>query len=152
MEKDKYALIEIPEEVKEGIQKFSKVNWDRNEALFNGATLEDIYFTTAIAEEVGEVCGIIKKLKRGFNERELLKCRNKYLALNPGIKSQDIPGADYFRSEWYKNQSHNLAGEVADVFVYLNLLAYKNGINLMAAVEEKFNQVTLEMKPHKEHE
>lgn len=152
MEQDKYALVEIPKEVKEGIQSFSKTNWARNEALFNGATLEDIYFTTAIAEEVGEVCGVIKKLKRGFNERELLKTRNKFLRENPGIQAEHMPGADYFRTEWYKNQTQKLAGEVADVFVYLNLLAYKNGINLMQAVEEKFNQVTLEMKPHKEHE
>lgn len=152
MEKDKYALVEIPEDVKDGIQKFSKSNWDRNEALFNGATLEDIYFTTAIAEEVGEVCGVIKKLKRGFNERELLKARNEYKKYNPQAIPESIPGADVLREKWYKDQTQKLALEVADVFIYLNLLAYKNGINLMAAVEEKFNKVTLEMKPNKEHE
>ena len=149
MENNINEEIIIDEYLKAGLHQFSMVNSQRSNQFFNGQSLEDTYYTTALAEEVGEICGVVKKLSRGFNERELLKARKNFIACHPGITPDSIPGADFFRAHWYKDKVSKLSGEIADVFIYLDLFAHKHGINIFEAVEKKFNQVTQEMKPQK---
>lgn len=62
----------------------------------------------ALAGEVGELCNLIKKLKRGEN----------------------VP-------------KEELAKEIADVQIYLDLLAARLGVELDNATIEKFNQVSV---------
>lgn len=59
----------------------------------------------ALAGEVGELCNLLKKDRRG----------------------DDVPQAA-------------IAEEIADVAIYLDLLAYKAGIDLGEAIRAKFNQ------------
>lgn len=64
----------------------------------------------AVAGEVGEMCNVIKKLDRGDF-------------------NEDLPLGN-----------EKLAGEVADVVCYLDLLCQKAGIDLGTAVVNKFNE------------
>ena len=61
----------------------------------------------AAAGEMGELCNLIKKLRRGEN-----------------VPKQDV------------------AGEIADTIIYLDLLAARLGIDLTEAVINKFNETS----------
>lgn len=71
----------------------------------------------AMAGEAGEACNVVKKMNR---ERD-------------GITGNNKPLDDLRR---------DLAAELADVVIYLDLLAAAEGIDLGAAVIEKFNAVS----------
>jgi NTP pyrophosphatase (non-canonical NTP hydrolase) len=64
-------------------------------------------WATALAGEVGELCNLIKKMRRG-----------------DAIPLQSV------------------SDEIADVAIYLDLLAARLGINLEEAVVKKFNEVS----------
>lgn len=70
----------------------------------------------ALAGEVGEACNVIKKIRR----------------LDTGIKH----GTTRTREELLAH----LAEELADVQIYLDLVAYQVGIDLAQATVEKFNK------------
>ena len=71
----------------------------------------------AIAGETGELCNIIKKIKRGdFGKYPLEE--------NDGVN----------------DTKQSLADELADIIIYADLLSQKAGINLREAVKEKFNK------------
>lgn len=77
-------------------------------------------WAVAMAGEAGEACNVVKKLNR---ERDAIG----------GNKDADgdLRGA--------------LAAEIADTLLYLDLLAARAGINLDAAVADKFNAVSVRM-------
>lgn len=75
-----------------------------------GIKLDLSYLGNAAAGEMGEACNIIKKLER---ERHGL----------PGSRSSVM----------------DLAAELADVIVYLDLIAMKCNIDLEKAIVDKFN-------------
>jgi NTP pyrophosphatase (non-canonical NTP hydrolase) len=74
---------------------------------------------TAMAGEVGEAGNLIKKIFRG---------------------DFGIPGRD--PTTWDLGLKLNVAKELADVAIYLDLLAHRCGINLGQAVMEKWNEVS----------
>jgi len=85
---------------------------DKRQKLWDdGGKLDLSYLGNAAAGEMGEACNIIKKL-----ERERL----------------GLPGS--------RASTEALADELADVIVYLDLIAAKAGIDLQAAIINKFNK------------
>lgn len=103
------------------MEKFSDVNRTRCESPkgFNHAlsswTLSD--WMTATAGELGEAANVAKKLNR---------------------VRDGIPG----NSETPEQLRNNLADELADTFIYLDLMAQSQGINLEKAVLRKFNKTS----------
>lgn len=83
-------------------------------------------WATALAGEVGEACNIIKKLRRMYRTPEEMESRHR----TPGEK------AEYLRLRGL------LAKELADVQIYLDLLAARFDIDLAEATVEKFNEVS----------
>ena len=83
-------------------------------------------WAVALAGEVGEACDVVKKMRR------------KQGAV--GRTTDLVHGrAKDWDSEDMKNA---LAQELADVIIYADLLAARNGIDLGAAVIHKFNLVS----------
>lgn len=76
-----------------------------------------LFFTTALAGEVGELCNMIKKKERA-----------KYGGLDAGTnhKAADIT-------------TEVLKEEIGGIFIYLDLLASLVGIDLEEAILETFN-------------
>jgi len=103
------------------LAKFSAVNRSRCEAPngFNHPlqawTLSD--WLTATMGELGEAANVVKKLNR----------------IRDGIPSNGNTKEAY---------EQMLADEIADTFIYLDLMAQAAGIDLPAAVEKKFNETS----------
>jgi NTP pyrophosphatase (non-canonical NTP hydrolase) len=76
-----------------------------------GVKLDLAYFGNAAAGEMGEACNIIKKLERDRH---------------------GLPGS--------RATVGQLADELADVIIYLDLIAAKTGIDLETAIKNKFNK------------
>jgi NTP pyrophosphatase (non-canonical NTP hydrolase) len=74
-----------------------------------------LYYSNALAGEVGEACNVVKKMERGD-------------ALARGVPVRDA-----------------LSDELADVLIQLDLLAQAAGINLRNALITKFNVKSSEM-------
>jgi NTP pyrophosphatase (non-canonical NTP hydrolase) len=134
-------------------EKFSRVNWARcvSPQGFNEPSPDPMYLLTGITEELGEICGIIKKLQRGFNKREQKKTLKKFIQQ----WENDIPGHRPPSHEidpivlegfWYKSLKAKLGPEVADVFGYLDLFAQRMNINIPIALMNKFNEVNGDME------
>lgn len=70
-------------------------------------------WSNAVCGELGEAANIIKKMERGD-----------------------------FRGAHFETARHKLALELADVATYLDLLAFRAGIDLGAAIRIKFNEVS----------
>ena len=79
-----------------------------------------LYFSTALAGELGELCNLIKKLERHSNGGP---------DVGNSIKVQDIT-------------KEKLAEEIGGGFIYLDLVAAKLGIDLEPAVTDTFNAVS----------
>lgn len=132
---------------------FSELNEQRANRLFKVGDKGNLYWATALAEEVGEIAGAIKKLERGFNRREFKKMQDKMIKklkmpINiVSILDFDIP-EDFFKVQefWVKEKKKDIGKEIADVLTYLDLLATKNGINMWEELKEKFNEVSDEME------
>ncbi len=71
----------------------------------------------ALAGEVGELCNVIKKLNR---VRDLMQQRET----NEGMLQ------------------HNIKMEIGDVYVYLDLVARRAGLNLEDCVRDTFNRIS----------
>lgn len=71
-------------------------------------------WATAAAGEMGEVCGVVKKIRR--------------------ISSNSEDALDAF-----PDLLEPLGDEIANVVIYLDLLATRAGINLASAIRRKFN-------------
>lgn len=74
----------------------------------------------ALAGEVGELCNVIKKLNR----------------VRDGIVGNKPNEPDL---------GNQLASEIADVYLYLDLLAQRMGVDLYEAVRIKFNETSIRM-------
>lgn len=142
---NKTPIFEFDFQTKKDLEDFSKTAIDRSDNLFGAALKPNTYFTTGLAEEVGEVCGIAKKLERGFTNRDFVRIQAK-------LAASDQPEVDEAAAFdiWLAKQKDNLGSELADVFIYLTILAQKNHINFLDAVELKFNSVTKQMTPTNE--
>jgi NTP pyrophosphatase (non-canonical NTP hydrolase) len=88
--------------------------WHEESAAWTGAD-----WATALAGECGEALNIVKKLRR-------VEC-----GMRPG--PNDPPVTEL---------GDMLAAELADVFLYLDLLAWHYGIDLPYAIVSKFNRVS----------
>jgi NTP pyrophosphatase (non-canonical NTP hydrolase) len=75
-------------------------------------------WATAVAGEVGEACNIIKKLRR--------------------LETQSGFARDCEKSDMV----NDLAAELADAVIYIDLLAARAHINLGRAVRQKFNETS----------
>jgi NTP pyrophosphatase (non-canonical NTP hydrolase) len=99
-------------------EEFSKVNRTRSESPEGfGHKMEDWSLSdwfTAVVGELGEAANVAKKLNR---------------------VRDGVPGNDKTEEELRKN----LRSEIADVFIYLDLLAQSQGISLVDAVVETFD-------------
>lgn len=104
----------------DSIREISKVNLARcvrwHPAGINSWSLSD--WAVALSGEVGELCNVIKKLNR---ERDGL-VGNK---------------------ERYNELCMSLQKELADVYLYLDLLAQAAGMDLSSAIAHKFNEVSV---------
>lgn len=78
-------------------------------------------WANALAGETGEACNVVKKLRRRETGHRDAKT-------SPDLTSEVL--------------TYMLADELADVFLYADLLAAKCGIDLAAAVVKKFNEVS----------
>jgi NTP pyrophosphatase (non-canonical NTP hydrolase) len=91
-------------------EEFSQTNRARcHEWMGKADTLH--HHTIGLAGEVGELCNVVKKMDRVANGR-------------PGV----FPPAP-----------EDIAGEVADVLIYLDLVAMHLGVDLETALVAKFN-------------
>jgi NTP pyrophosphatase (non-canonical NTP hydrolase) len=129
------------------INEFSTINMARCIGPFNCGQKDNLYWITAMAEELGEIAGAVKKLERGFNERELLKMQEKWKKKHNWEEGShlEIPDREIFQAQWFIERTKAMGSEAADLFGYLNLFCSKNNIDLFQAVKEKFNQVSVEM-------
>lgn len=96
------------------LDKLREANLSRQDKWENaGDKLDLSYLGNALAGECGEACNIIKKLER---ERLGLRGSRAYV--------------------------QDLAEELADIIIYLDLIAAKININLSEAVVQKFNKTS----------
>ena len=112
----------------------------------------DLYYIACIMQELGEVAAIKTKLIRGFNKREEKKFRAKILRIakeNGNLESEtkilNETSHELLESMWRTSKLMDLADELADVNIYLNLLATRNHIDLKYYTLHKFNEVSKEM-------
>jgi NTP pyrophosphatase (non-canonical NTP hydrolase) len=101
----------------------SKANFSRCQRWHPGFPRDDDWtfadWSNAVCGEAGELANVVKKVRR-------YQCGL--------IGELDPPISELMRM---------LAAEVADVFLYLDLLAAKAGIDLPAAIRAKFNEVSV---------
>jgi NTP pyrophosphatase (non-canonical NTP hydrolase) len=101
------------------LKKFRATNMERAEYGFKTySNVPKLFFTTALAGEVGELCNMIKKAERA-----------KYGGLDAGTnhKAADIT-------------QELLSEEIGGIFIYLDLLASLYGIDLEDAIIKTFNE------------
>lgn len=100
------------------LKELHAINEQRSEAAFN-VKLSDWQLPVwgnAMAGEAGEACNIMKKMHRGdFSE----------------LSEEAQEGAKLM-----------LAEELADIIIYIDLIAKKENINLEKAIVNKFNKVS----------
>ena len=97
-------------------EEFRKANASRREEQAGGGTEESWFltdWTNALAGEAGELCNFAKKIRRARPNDPTLE-----------------------------ESKTDLAYELADIVTYADLIASKLGIDLGAAMREKFNIVS----------
>jgi NTP pyrophosphatase (non-canonical NTP hydrolase) len=122
-------------------QQFTEANKKRACEAFDTQDNDNLYWVTALAEEVGEVAGKVKKMKRGFTKRDEKKITKDYEAFKENNPETEVTMEQYFLAKL----KSKLADEMADVFIYLDLMASHNDIDLSQAVTSKFNEVSKAM-------
>lgn len=101
------------------LEKFRKLNTER--AIEGFKTYDNVpltYWTTALAGEVGELCNMVKKLER--------------------VRLGGIDGGSTYTAANITNK--DLAEEIGGIFIYLDLLSARLGIDLAAAAITTFNE------------
>lgn len=93
------------------LKRLRNAQVERQKLWDPGIKLDLNYFGNAAAGEMGEACNIIKKLER---------------------ERMGLPGS--------RATVEQLADELADVVIYLDLIAAKIGIHLEDAIRTKFNK------------
>lgn len=103
----------------DSISRIGEVNLSRclrwHPAGINSWSLSD--WSVALAGEVGELCDVVKKLNRARD----------------GLRGNKLTPEEL---------NVELAKEIADVFIYLDLLARAAHVDLYAAIRDKFNEVS----------
>lgn len=145
-EKNKDPQFNITLESYHNFNDFQKINWERCIALFKAEDKPNLYWVTALAEELGEIAGPIKKLERGFNPSELKKMKENWKKFTPS--EEPIPTDEEFKQLWLTKLEKKLGDELADLVTYATLCASANNINLWDAIKNKFNLITTEMQNH----
>ncbi len=103
-----------------GLRQLREANVRRCERVFHKLDeWSPCDWATAMAGECGEACNVIKKLRR----------------LDGADASKDSPA---YREGLLKDAAY----ELADLIIYADLLAARLGIDLAAAVTNKFNAVS----------
>jgi|GEM_PF-1579438 len=102
-----------------GMNRLRCYRWHPDQGV-DSWTLND--WATAVAGELGEACNICKKIKRAEDAVVGNKKADSVLKLRA-----------------------NLADEMADTVIYLDLMAAKAGVNLGQAVTSKFNRKSNEL-------
>ena len=92
------------------LTRLRSANIARQREWDEGNTLTLTYWGNALAGEVGEACNVIKKI-----ERERLKLKGSRATVS------------------------DLADELADAVIYIDLLCMSEGIDLREAIRRKFN-------------
>lgn len=93
------------------LKKLRAAQVERQKLWDPGAILDLSYLGNAAAGEMGEACNVIKKLER---------------------ERHGLPGS--------RANVGQLADELADVVLYLDLIAMKIGVDLEVAIRDKFNR------------
>jgi uncharacterized protein YjgD (DUF1641 family) len=121
---------------------FSQINLQRCDAQdgFNLGKEKPAYFALAMTEELGEICGILKKVNRGFNIREKKKLLKKLPEKEEAYTDLELTNI------WYKKMGDAMVEEMADLYMYFDLFKSKMGVDLRTALIKKFNLVTKEME------
>jgi NTP pyrophosphatase (non-canonical NTP hydrolase) len=103
----------------------------------------NLYMMLALSSEVGEMSGIIQKLKRGFNLREY----SKFLAkrYKPADTLQSQPTYEEAQRLWEADLKVKFRKEAADVLTYLDLICSRNQIDIRRAFVAKFEEVSEQM-------
>jgi NTP pyrophosphatase (non-canonical NTP hydrolase) len=76
-------------------------------------------WAVALAGEAGELCNVVKKLNR---------IRDELPGNKPGVTKESL--------------EKELIGEIADIYLYLDLFAEAAGVDLPSAIKMKFNEVS----------
>lgn len=98
---------------------------------------------TAVAGEVGEAANLIKKLKRIETDGLDTPQNCEMLAwVNTYHPNGEAKGLSEVTEEVVRELQRRIGHELADVVIYLDLLAARLGIDLGAAVIEKFNMTS----------
>lgn len=126
---------------------------------FNCENKEPTFFIAGMVEELGEISGALKKLERGFNNRE----RGKFVKKLQVKWEEEHPGqSEYFsqasnaelETMWLKSKLVDFMKEGADLFLYFNLLStivqrqYGLQVDFFDTVLKKFNEVSRELNPN----
>lgn len=91
------------------LRELNKANVQRCEASFHPLdSWSPTDWATAVAGETGEMCNLVKKMRRG----------------------EDIP-------------IENVGKELADIVIYVDLLASRLGLDLSRCIVDKFNEVSV---------
>lgn len=102
-------------------KEVSAVNKERS-LLWHGGGLDDwniADWSNAMAGEAGEVCNAVKKYRR-------LEC---------GVRQKNGP-------QNFEEAKAEIAKEIGDTFLYLDLLAQVLGIDIELAIRDTFNRVS----------
>ncbi len=108
---------------------------------------------TAVMGELGEAANVAKKLNRvrdGIRGNEPLTCER---CKGKGVTAADVgfgesgrcdqcAGKGFFETNDESQLRQNLADEIADTFIYLDLLAQSQGFSLEEAVASKFERTS----------
>lgn len=103
-------------------KRLRTVSWRRSQRWINGKTWTLSDWMTALVGEVGEAANIIKKLNR---------IRDGLVGNKEGVTSLSL--------------LNDLEKELADIQIYLDLLAADLGIDLGAATRKKFNETSVRL-------
>ena len=102
------------------IQELSKVNRARCDRWHaDGAPWISSDWSNALAGEVGELCNQVKKYRR-----------------------HETGAKQAYNTPDVETITANIADEIADVFLYLDLVAYYFGMDLETCIIPKFNRVS----------
>jgi NTP pyrophosphatase (non-canonical NTP hydrolase) len=100
------------------VNKARQVHWHKGDAADDGWTLSD--WSNAVAGETGEVCNAVKKYRRVQTQVK-----------NISEEGRQINNLDDLKAK--------VGEEIADVYIYLDLLAQELGLNIEEEIVKKFN-------------
>lgn len=97
----------------------SEMNWRRAKHWHGDKQWSLSDWAVALAGETGELCNIVKKLNR---------IRDELPGNKKGVTAETL--------------KTDLLGEIADIYLYLDLFASAAHLDLAAAIKIKFNEVS----------